>query len=273
MVQYYNNPVMLGSFLSDIGSAFKKGVNAVVRKANPITAVQDAWSDVKKVGSDVYDAGKFAVNSTISIAKNPLSTSNYVSLFKQGTKMAFDQSADVLKDLKTDVMSTLPYDPVLNKVMPNESAAVMNVAEARGAGAAASKAASAAGARMAQQIAEGKRKEREAAQASAAAAAKAASRASAKKSADVNLMKAKQLADQQKDIPQDKVEEKAQDIMVTDPTGVNQIIDAANAAQNDARAQEVYYVMPNTDVKSDYTKWLVIGGIGLAALYLLRGNK
>lgn len=273
MVQYYNNPVMLGSFLSDIGSAFKKGVNTVVRKANPITAVQDAWGDIKKVGSNVYDAGKFAVNSTISIAKNPLSPSNYVSLFKQGTKMAIDQSADVLKDLKTDVMSTLPYDPVLNKVMPNESAAVMNVAEARGAGAAASKAASAASARMAQQIAEGKRKEREAAQASAAAAAKAASRASAKKSADVNLMKAKQLADQQKDTPQDKVEEKAQDIMFTDPTGVNQIIDAANAAQNDARAQEVYYVMPNTEVKSDYTKWLVFGGLGLAALYLLRGNE
>lgn len=273
MVQYYNNPVMLGSFLSDIGGAFKKAANTVVRKVNPVTAVQDAWGDIKKVGSNVYDAGKFAVDSTVSIAKNPFSPSNYVSLFKQGAGMVYDQTAGALKDLKTDVMSTMPYDPVLNKVIPDESAAVMNVAEARGAGAAASKAASAASARMARQIAEGKRKEREAAAASAAAAAKAASIASAKKSADVNLMKAKQLADRQKDTPQDKVEEKAQDIMITDPTGVNQIIDAANAAQNDARAQEVYYVMPNTDVKSDYTKWLVIGGLGLAALYLLRGEE
>lgn len=57
------------------------------------------------------------------------------------------------------------------------------------------------------------------------------------------------------------------------PSDVQEVRQEAMNEQANANKQENEMYLPNTDVKSDYTKWLIFGALGLAALYILKGGK
>lgn len=104
------------------------------------------------------------------------------------------------------------------------------------------------------------------------AVSKSASKSSAQKTSSLVSNSAKKEIDEKKETQPEQVERQVVEIVVKYPDQANQIVDAANAAQNDAYYQEQVETLPTVEVKSDFKKWLFIGGGVLVALYLLRGE-
>ena len=125
--------------------------------------------------------------------------------------------------------------------------------------------------------AESLRKEKEARQAHDAARASsvASSIASAKQAKELKKMnEAMKAAENAKNTSPENATLTAEQIDSMFKKYADELREAAAVNQENAKQQETIYYLPNTDVQSDYKKYLLFGVLGVAALYVLtnRGN-
>ena len=120
--------------------------------------------------------------------------------------------------------------------------------------------------------AESLRKEKEARQAhdAARAGSVASSIASAKQAKELRRMnEAMKAAENAKNVPAENAALTADQIDAMFKKYADELREAAAVNQENAKQQEKIYYLPNTDVQSDFKKYLIFGALGVAALYVL----
>ena len=254
---------------------------------NPVTQIKNAISDTKKVAStaknlttaaasNTWDLTKKATNLAINTTKrtisNPLSITNVISNVKDTASLVKSAATTPVTSTVTAVKKSLSDDKAANS---------QTVAQQQAAAAAAAKAASAASAKQAQQIAAAKKKQQEEVAAAAERAVKAMRDASANKSRfALDTVKKGSGASSKigRYVDKGSIAEKIPAEFNHDYTTVNKeelqkLVEAANMATNTAAAEEQTNYLPEVQVKSDFSKYLLIGGAVVLGIYLLRGKN
>lgn len=254
---------------------------------NPVTQVKNAISDTKKAvstaknvttaaASNTWDLTKkatnLAVNTTKRTISNPLSITNVISNVK-------DTASLVKSAATTPVTSTVTA--IKKSLSDDKAASSQTAAQQQAAAAAAAKAASAASAKQAQQIAAAKKKQQEEVTAAAERAVNAMRDASADKSrfALKNVKKGSGVSSSvSRYVDKSYLAERSQAELNPDCTTINKeelqkLVDAANMATKTAAAEEQTNYLPEVQVKSDFSKYLLIGGAVVLGIYLLKGKN
>ena len=202
------------------------------------------------------DAGKLAFDSTKRAITNPTGiVDNVIADVKQTasvtTKAVTKPVTDEVKNVAKDFYSSEDFLSDQRRAAEKQRFAAANAAAA----AKASAAAAAEKQRLASANASA------AAKASAAAAAEAIAKRAAEASKSAGFASAS------------KAVEDASEIENTDSQGTQQIRDSAAMAQNSAATSEQMQYLPEVQVKSDFSKYLLIGGGVLLLAYILKGDK
>ena len=119
-----------------------------------------------------------------------------------------------------------------------------------------------------------KAKEAKAAHDAARAGSVASSIASAKQAKELRRMnEAMKAAENAKNVPAENATLTAEQIDSMFKKYADELREAAAVNQENAKQQETIYYLPNTDVQSDFKKYLIFGALGVAALYLLTNHR
>lgn len=242
MYNYYTP--QLGSFSS------------LVKKAASIADPRNAISQAKRTISTgveiTKDAGKLAVDSTRRAITNPTGIVD-----------------NVIADVNQAVGVTAK---ALTKPVTDE---IMNVKKDFYSGGAYQTAQREAAAKAAAQAAEKARKEAEEKQAQQEAAKKATAEqdaARARAAAEQARKSAAYINAKTIEQNENNAVNVANQIENADSQGTQQIRDSAAMAQNSAATSEQMQYLPEVKVKSDFTKYLLIGGGVLLLAYILKGD-
>ena len=255
---------------------------------NPVTQIKNAISDTKKAAStaknlttaaasNTWDLTKKATNLAINTTKrtisNPLSITNVISNVKDTASLVKSAAATPVTSTVTAVKKSLADD---------KAASSQTVAQQQAAAAAAAKAASAASVKQAQQIAAAKKKQQEEVTAAAERAVDAMRNLSinnSKVALDKMIKKgAGSTPKIGRYVDKSYVSERSPAELNPDYTTINKqelqkLVEAANMATNTAAAEEQTNYLPEVQVKSDFSKYLLVGGVVVLGIYLLKGKN
>lgn len=264
MYNYYTP--QLGSFAS------------LVKKAASIADPRNAISQAKRTistGIEVTkDAGKLAVDSTKRAITNPTGiVDNVVADVKQAAgvtaKALTKPVTDEITNVKKDFYSGGAYQSAQREAAAKaaaeraekkreEEAMAKHMQEVREANAKnANEASKSAG---------------EASKQTAAYKAAQAQKQHYKEVAEANAINANEASRSAGIASASKAVENAYRIENADSRGTQQIRDSAAMAQNSAATSEQMQYLPEVEVKSDFTKYLLIGGGVLLLAYILKGD-
>lgn len=268
MYNYYNP--QLGSL-----SSIVKKVKKVVSVADPRNALVQAERTIS-TGLDVTkDAGKLAIDSTTRAITNP---TGIIDNVMEDVKQASSVTAKAVTKPITDEITYIKNDAINGGAYQS---AQRYAAEKAAAERAEKKREEEAMAKHMQEVAEANAK-------NAAEASKSASEAS-KNTAAYNAAKAQQ--QHYKEVAEANSKNAAEAsrsagfssasnavknayrIENIDSKGTQQIRDSAAMAQNSAATSEQVNYLPEVQVKSDFSKYLLIGGGVLLLAYILKGDR
>lgn len=250
-------------------------LNPVNQVKYAIKDTKDAIKTAKKVStnaaSNAWDvtkqAANLAVNSTARAISNPLSVTNAYKTVKDTVSV----TANALTTPVTSTVSTLTTSAGSSGSGGSSGDGLTAEQKRRAAAARAAAAASSAASKSASESAIKQQEARRKAEAEAAEeAAKAAAEASAKQARD--LERSRTINDVMKNgnvFPGFNLLNKR----VISAEEYAKLQEAANAATNAAAIEEQTQFLPEVQVKSDFTKYLLIGGAVIGAIYLLKGSK
>lgn len=250
---------------------------------NPINQVKyaikdtkDAIKTAKKVStnaaSNALDVTKqavnLAINSTTRAISNPLSVTNAYKTLKD----TFSVTANALTTPVTSTVSTLTNSGGSSSSSSSSGDGLTDEQKRRAAAARAAAAASIAASKSATESAIKQQEARRKAEAEAAeSAAKAAAEASAKQAR--NLERSRTINDLMKNGGNVYPGFNLLNQRGISAEEYSKLQEAANTATNAAAIEEQTQFLPEVQVKSDFTKYLLIGGVVLGAIYLLKGGR
>lgn len=260
MYNYYTP--QLGSFSS------------LVKKAASIADPRNAFSQAKRTISTgveiTKDAGKLAVDSTKRAITNPTGiVDNVIEDVKQAAgvtaKAVTKPVTDEITNVKKDFYSGGAYQSAQREAAAKaaakkreEEAMIKHMQEVREANA--------------KNANEASRSAGEASKQTAAYKAAQAQKQHYREVAEANAKNANEASRSAGVASASNAVETAYRIENADSQGTQQIRDSAAMAQNSAATSEQMQYLPEVQVKSDFSKYLLIGGGVLLLAYILKGQ-
>ena len=260
---------MYGYYTPQLGS-----LSSLVKKAVSIADPRNAISQAKRTistGIEVTkDAGKLAVDSTRRAVTNPTGiVNNVIADVSQAAgvtaKALTKPVTDEITNVKKDFYSGGAYQSAQREAAAKaaekkreEEAMAKHFKEVQEANA--------------KSAAEASRSAGEASKQTAAYKAAQAQKQHYKEVAEANAKSAAEASRSAGVASASKAVENAYRIENADSQGTQQIRDSAAMAQNSAATSEQMQYLPEVEVKSDFTKYLLIGGGVLLLAYILKGE-